>query len=140
MIQKDKELILASHGELAAGMKNTAAMILGNLPFSCTAYGLKPGGDPREFAAQIKQKIQTHPETEFDIVVDLYGASVCSAMYPLAEYANVHLFTGMNLNLVLSLLVEHPEGLAEQDEEKLVEDGRTGIQVLKIQAAAEEDF
>ena len=125
-----KKVILASHGMLSAGMLDTVTMIAGELSYPCTAYQLTPGHHPDEFLPEVEEEVRQHPEVEFDIVVDLYGASVCTSFYTLARYGNVHLFTGMNLNLVLSLLVEHPEALTGKDIQEIISDAQKGIRNL----------
>jgi PTS system mannose-specific IIA component len=126
----DRRIILASHGMLSAGMLDTVTMIVGKLSYPCTAYQLQPGHHPDEFVHQLEEEVAQHPEVEFDLVVDLCGASVCTSFYTLTRYENVHLFTGMNLNLVLSLLVEHPESLTAEDIQEIIQDAQKGIQNL----------
>ena len=59
---------------------------------------------------------------------DWYTARGAYARLPWPE--NVHLFTGMNLNLVLSLLVEHPEALTGKDIQEIISDAQKGIRNL----------
>lgn len=134
-----KEVILASHGGLSQGMKDSAEMILGTLPFPCRAYSLYPGHSPDEFARPLLKRAQEEPDTEFDIVADLYGASVVSSLYPLSQCSNVHLFTGMNLNLVLSLLIEHPDSLTQEDEDQIIHDAREGVRSITFDLETKND-
>lgn len=134
-----KEVILASHGGLAKGMKDSAEMILGPLPFPCQAFSLLPGHSPEEFANPLLKRAQEETDTEFDIAADLYGASVATALYPLSQCSNVHLFTGMNLNLVLSLFVEHPDPLKDADEDQIIRDAREGVRKISFESEASTD-
>jgi mannose/fructose-specific phosphotransferase system component IIA len=135
----NRKVILASHGMLSAGMLDTVTMIAGTLPCPCTAYQLTPGHHPDEFLQSVEEDVRKHPETEFDVVVDLYGASVCNSLYMLTKYENVHLFTGMNLNLVLSLFVEYPDSLKKEDLKRIVDDARAGVRNLCGCESAETD-
>lgn len=134
-----KEVVLASHGGLSQGIKNSAEMILGTLPFPCEVYSLLPGHSPDEFSSILRERVRSNPDTEFDIVADLYGASVASSLYPLSQYSNVHLFTGMNLNLVLSLFVEHPDALEEKDEDQIIRDAREGVRKIVFEPEVSND-
>lgn len=135
----NKKIILASHGQLADGMRNSVEMIIGDLHYPCKAYCLQVGQNPENFAKEIKDEIERNPDIEYEIVVDLVGASVCTAMYPLTQYKNVHLFTGMNLNLVLSLFVEHPEELCNDSINQIVDDAKSGIKNLDAADNSETD-
>lgn len=127
-----KELILASHGKLAEGMRNTLEMIIGDIPISCTTYCLFPGHHPDEFEKEIEQRVKMNSTTEFNIIADLYGASVCTSLSRLSQYTNVHLFSGMNLNLVLSLTLEYPEMLTEKDLDEIIDRAKHGINIVRL--------
>ena len=66
--------------------------------------------------------------TEYVILADLYGASVFTAMYLCTKLDNVRLFSGMNLNMLLSVWLEHPAPLNETDIEQILHDAKSGIQ------------
>ena len=134
-----KKIILASHGNLAEGMLDSVKMIVGDLQYPSAAYCLKTGQSPDEFVRKIEPEVKMNPDTEFDIAVDLIGASVCTSMLRLTGYSNVHLFTGMNLNLLLSLTVEHHEDLNEKSIEQITEDAKKGIQNLVLSDNSESD-
>ena len=134
-----KKIILASHGRLSEGMLDSVRMIAGDLPYPSTAYCLATGHSPNEFAEEIETEVKMNPNTEFDIAVDLIGASVCTSLLGLTRYSNVHLFTGMNLNMVLSLFVEHHEDLDEKSIEQITDDAKTGIQNLILSDNSESD-
>lgn len=125
-----KKLILASHDALASGMQDALQMIIGNTPLSCIAYSLLPGHHPDEFVQAVEEEVKNDPTTEFNIVADLYGASVCTSLFRLTRYPNVHLFSGMNLNLVLSLALEYPEALTEENQAQITDDARSGIRLI----------
>lgn len=74
------------------------------------------------------------------ILTDLYGASVFTAMYSLVVLENVHLFSGMNLNMLLSVCLEHPGQLDEAAAMKIQANVRMGAQYIMESATKEEDF
>lgn len=69
-------------------------------------------------------------ETEFVILTDLYGASVCTAMSGLISYPNVKLFTGMNLSMVLAVCMEHADDLNMESIREIMQDAKEGIRYI----------
>lgn len=136
-----KKIIIASHGDLSKGMKSSLQMILGPAADSITAYSLYPGENTEDFARQLKEEILADQKDEYVIFTDVYGASVCTAMYPLTLIPNVILFAGMNLNLIIEYMVSYPNPLGPEDIEQLLLLSREGIrQVRPGIAEAQEDF
>ena len=137
-----RKIIAASHGGLSEGIINTANMILGSVEIDLKSYCLVPGMNANEFAEDIKQAIEKEPDSEFIILTDLYGASVCTAMTGLLKYAGVRLFTGMNINMLLALCVEYPNRLSDDDVNKIIADAKEGIKAISVSDLAEdnEDF
>lgn len=136
-----RKIVLASHGELAKGLLHTAQMIVGKLPCEAEVYSLQPGALADDYAKELKEEIQQHKDTEYVILTDIYGASVFSAMLSCVELENVTLFSGMNLNMLLSICLEHQEVLQETAIQQIVKDAREGIQHVQLQKEATmEDF
>ena len=53
------------------------------------------------------------------------------SLFILTSYKNVKMFTGMNLNMLLSVLVEYKSELSDADVENIVNDSRLGVRSLK---------
>lgn len=98
------KLILASHGELAQGMKHTAQMIAGNIVEPVEVYCLYPGMNPEDYAKEMRRRIEADDE-QYLFVCDILGGSVHTALSQLLENKRVRICSGMNLNLVLALLL-----------------------------------
>ena len=97
---QDRVLLLASHGGLAEGMRDTAAMVLGEFPCEVRTYSLLPGMNAQDAVATLREEVERRPQTEFVILTDVYGASVFTAFCQLLRYSNVRLFCGMNAAIV----------------------------------------
>ena len=136
----ERKIVLASHGQLAKGLLDTAQMIIGEIAYEVEVYTLQPGKLAEDFAKGLKMEIMQNPQIEYVILTDLYGASVFTAMYSLAVLDNVYLFTGMNLNMLLSVCLEHPDHLDETAALKIQEDARSGTQYIMESVTEEEDF
>ena len=65
----------------------------------------------------------------FDVeIYSLQPGGVFTAMYLCTKFDNVRLFSGMNLNMLLSVCLEHPAPLNETDIEQILHDAKSGIQ------------
>lgn len=136
----ERKIVLASHGQLAKGLLDTAQMIIEEIAYEVEVYTLQPGKLAEDFAKGLKMEIMQNPQIEYVILTDLYGASVFTAMYSLVVLDNVYLFTGMNLNMLLSVCLEHPDHLDETAALKIQEDARAGTQYIMESVTEEEDF
>ena len=96
-------IILASHGGLSAGMKDTVQMILGELPNLYALATLRDETEPITVAARRLLEGFAAEDAVY-IVTDVMGGSVNNEMLTLLpEYPAVHLICGMNASLVLTL-------------------------------------
>lgn len=135
-----RKIILASHGEIAKGLLHSATMIVGGLAEGIETYSLYAGQVATDFVEPLKEEVEKNQETEYVVFVDIYGASVCSAFYALAQYDNVKIFTGMSFHMLLELLTEYPNPLSKEDMERLIENARNSIRFVEMEKQEEEDF
>lgn len=134
-----KKVILASHGSFAKGAMDSIEMIIGKQE-NLKAYELRPGGSAEDFAEEIRAEIEAHPEQEFVILADLYGASVCTAMSLLSIYPNVTVFSGLNLGLALEILTGPQEALTRESIEAVLDAAREGIRHIQMEITEQEEF
>lgn len=133
-------IILASHGELAKGMLHSATMIVGNLTEGVEVYCLYPGENPEDYACRLKSRIEKDSE-QYVIIADILGGSVHTALSQLTVYENVCIFSGMNLNLVLGVLIGEQGDVSERRLCSINEEARDGITYKKcIDVKEDEDF
>ena len=101
-----RQVILASHGKLAEGLLNSLRMIIGEeLTQDVETYCLFPGENPNDFMNKLKERIATNPQMEFVILCDIKGGSVHTALSQLCVHHNVKVFSGMNMNLAMDILL-----------------------------------
>lgn len=121
-----KRFILATHAYMSKGIKSSLELILGkqeNLSVYC-AYA---EGEPF-FKPLVIQEVEDHPEDEFVIMTDLFGGSVNNELLELTTRRNVHVVTGTNLILAMSILLTCPESDdVAATIRNCVEDAKTGI-------------
>lgn len=100
----DKKVILVSHGKLSEGMMHSAQMIIGkNEELSC--YGMMPGEHYSTIVDEIEVEAKANPETQYVIIADLFGGSVCNGCTSLTGLPNVKLISGMNMALVIEMVL-----------------------------------
>lgn len=135
-------IILASHGGLSAGMKDTVQMILGELPNLYALATLRDETEPITVAAH-RLLDGFAAEDAVYIVTDVMGGSVNNEMLTLLpEYPAVHLICGMNASLVLTL-ASNDEALTQDELAECIADAKAQIidcnLLLKNAAQDEED-
>ena len=128
-------IILASHGGLSAGMKDTVQMILGELPNLYALATLRDETEPITVAAR-RLLDGFAAEDAVYIVTDVMGGSVNNEMLTL------HLICGMNASLVLTL-ASNDEALTQDELAECIADAKAQIidcnLLLKKAAQDEED-
>ena len=97
------KIILASHGGLSCGMKDTVQMVLGDLPH---LYAIATTRDETENVQTAARRLLDSfgPSDHVYILTDVLGGSVNNDMMTLlGDYPELTVICGMNLSLVLTL-------------------------------------
>lgn len=135
-----KKIILVSHGDFSKGILNTVKMIVGDIANSIETYSLYPGENPHDFVSKFEKELNS--DIDYIIIGDLLGGSVHTAFCSLLKYSNVYIFSGMNLNMILELLVSQDENV-EETCKKAVDSAKRGITLrngMESIDANDEDF
>ena len=134
----EKKVILASHGELSRGMMHSVQMIVGqNEDLSC--MGMMPGEHYQPMVDKVKEMAEQNPQTQYIVITDLFGGSVCNGMTMLAGYPNVKVLAGMNMGLVINVLLT-PGTLTEEQLEEIIGESREALlEVQPVQPDEGED-
>lgn len=127
----EKKLILVSHGKLSEGMAYSVQMICGQNP-DLSFYGMMPGEHYTEIVETIRRLATENPDTQYIIIADFLGGSVCNGCTELIVLPNVKLVSGMNLGLVVDFLFE-PAPISDETIEKKIEVSRG--QILNVTPA-----
>ena len=77
------KIILASHGGLSKGMKDSVSMIVGDLAKDIETYSLLPGQNPEDFYQEVLKEAK-ECEEQILILCDIKGGSVHTALSKLA--------------------------------------------------------
>ena len=134
------QVILASHGQLSAGAKDSVGMIVGNLPNVHSIVLLRD--DKRSVAKEAEDLIANFDmDDDVYILTDMLGSSVNNSMSELLlKYPNLIVISGMNLPLILEISM-NGEKLTGVEINRLIEQSRLGIQNVRelLQQDIEED-
>ncbi len=133
-----RKFLLASHGNLAAGMKSTIEMIAGareDVQAVCAYTEEVP--DVKAFMEEYMKN--RNEEDELVIITDLLGGSVNNEMSQYRCVPNVHIIAGMNAALVLNLVLG--TGEVEALIAESIQAAKEQISYMeKVCASEEEDF
>jgi len=126
------QIILASHGMMSAGVKDTAELILGELPNVYTVATTRDETETIDVA--VKRLLETFDENDkVYVLTDVLGGSVNNNMISLQkEYPDMTIICGMNLCLVLNLASTEDE-ISESELEEYMEQARA--QLMNCSAA-----
>ena len=121
----DKKIVLVSHGELSQGMCHSLQMIIGQNDNLCH-FKMMPGEHYSVVCDEVEKMAKDNPKTQFIVVADLLGGSVCNGCIPLVGMDNIKLVSGMNMGLVIELLFA-PAPMSDQDIQEKIEACKSGI-------------
>jgi len=116
------KIILASHGSLADSILKVLHAIMGEED-DVESFCLDTYENPVALSEAVKKRIEA--EEEVVLVCDIKGGSIFNHLLPLCTNPGVNLFTGMNLDLVLSLVNIQPKTEADFDE--VLRESKAGI-------------
>lgn len=118
-------IILASHGDLAKGMKQTVEMIIGknNNIFAISAFR----DEDLPAKVQIQNILNEVGYEQTYLITDILGGSVNNDLLEIQrDHSELTLLTGMNLALVISIALA-TENMDENKIEIIIEESREGI-------------
>lgn len=120
------QIILASHGDLAKGMKDTLNMIIGDVSM------IEAFSSYRDEYVNTREAIKNIVKENYDrknifILTDIFGGSVnTEVMSLISKYPKIHVFSGMNLPLVISLATQVNE-ISESSLQEIIQESKNGI-------------
>ena len=125
-------IVLASHGDLAAGIKQTASMVFGDQP-DVVVVSLQPSMGPDDLRAEIEREVATLSDPEQALfLVDLWGGTPFNQINGLLDgHPTWAAVTGMNLPMVITAytLRMNPEATAHEIAAGLLGESRDGVRV-----------
>lgn len=119
------KIVLASHGDLAKGMRQTAEMIIGT---SENIYALSAFRDEDEpVNIQLEKLLAEIGYEDVYLLTDIFGGSVNNDLLAIQQvHPEVTLIAGMNLPLVISIATQFQK-ISEETLAHLVAESQQGM-------------
>lgn len=133
-----RKIVLASHGELADGLKHTLRYFAGDRLDITTICAYVDEISVQEKIEQFFH--QTNDDDEVLIFTDLFGGSVNRAFLPYMHKKHVHLITGVFLGIILELIYRKEDYLSEDEISEVLKKTKESIVYMnQFQFDYEED-
>jgi len=134
-----RKFFIASHGRFASGLKTSLEILIGKAD-QVTVF------DAYLDEKRVKDAVEAffltvNDEDQVFLLSDLYGGSVNSELYCVADRSNTFLIAGVNLALVLELVAcDYP--LSPEDLNEILENSRQALRWVKQdkEAVVQDDF
>ncbi|WP_195557136.1 PTS mannose transporter subunit IIC [Eubacterium ventriosum] len=132
-----RRYVLASHGKMAEGIKTTLEIIIGpQEDLICVNAYTDECPDP---LPEFQKLIEQYPNDEIVIMTDMLGGSVNNNAVVLTKNPNVHVVTGMNLAVVISIIMSDQNSDTKEVINHAIEQAREMIIYCNDLEADEED-
>ena len=121
-----RKIILASHGELANGMKMSVEMIAGEQD---NLYAVSMCGTmgPLDVLQKVKEILAEDETCQVILITDLPGGSVNTALSELLREERCSLVSGMNILLVLDIVMSDESSNIDEILESALRDAKKTI-------------
>jgi mannose/fructose/sorbose-specific phosphotransferase system IIA component len=99
-------LVIVSHGELAAGLFDALRILLGDQE-GIVCISLQENDPPEDLINQVEAAVQdlSH-DAGVLLLVDTIGAETFQAAIQFADYPNIEIITGFNLPMLLEAVLQ----------------------------------
>lgn len=139
-----KYVVLVSHGEMAAGLKNALTMLAGDRP-EVIFHGLRDGVDADTFASELSEKLNViNQDDEIILLGDLVGGSpLTSAMNVISQKEmldNTVVIGGMNLPLALTTVLMKDAFDKETLVSQILSEAQAGLKPVSIITDEEDEI
>lgn len=124
-----KQILIATHGKMASGIRYTAELIVGKSDEITTIDAYVSPDDNVE--AQFAQYFQEHEGDRIIVFTDLMGGSVNQKLMGYGERENVTLVTGINLPLLMQVMLAG-EDVDDAEIQEYIEDAREELQMVRL--------
>lgn len=126
-------IVLASHGELAAGVRQTSSMVFGDQE-NVAVVSLEPSMGPDDFRANLEKAVATLEDQEQVLfLVDLWGGTPFNQTTAFAKgHDTWAIVTGLSLPMVIEAFSARidPSKTAHEIAAHIVGEARKGVRVL----------
>ena len=116
-----KQILIATHGKMASGIRYTAELIVGKMPGITTIDAYVESDD--NIVEKFRVFFEAHKEERIIVFTDLMGGSVNQKLMEYAGKDNVTLITGTNLPVLMQVMLAEDD-VSEEEIEGYIADAR----------------
>ena len=122
-----KQILIATHGKMASGIRYTAELIVGKMDEITTidAYVTPEDNVEKRFEEYFAQ----HENDRIFVFTDLMGGSVNQKLLRYSQKENVTLITGTNLPVLMQVMMADDD-VTEDEIQEFIDDAREELQVV----------
>ena len=124
-----KQILIATHGKIASGIRYTAELIVGKMAEITTidAYVTPEDNVEKKFEEYFAQ----HENDRIFVFTDLMGGSVNQKLLGYSQKENVTLITGTNLPVLMQVMMADDD-VTEDEIREFIDDAREELQVVDL--------
>lgn len=124
-----KQILIATHGKMASGIRYTAELIVGKMAEITTidAYVTLEDNVEKKFEEYFAQ----HENDRIFVFTDLMGGSVNQKLLGYSQKENVTLITGTNLPVLMQVMMADDD-VTEEEIQEFIDDAREELQVVDL--------
>ena len=124
-----KQILIATHGKMASGIRYTAELIVGKMAEITTidAYVTPEDNVEKKFEEYFAQ----HENDMIFVFTDLMGGSVNQKLLGYSQKENVTLITGTNLPVLMQVMMADDD-VTEEEIQEFIDDAREELQVVDL--------
>lgn len=125
-----KQILIATHGKMASGIRYTAELIVGQMAEIETidAY-VTPEDNVEE---KFKEYFQKHEHDRVIVFTDLMGGSVNQKLMEYSKKENVTLITGTNLPVLMQVMLADDD-VTDEEIQEYIDDARNELQMVCLE-------
>lgn len=124
-----KQILIATHGKMASGIRYTAELIVGKMPGITTIDAYVESDD--NIVEKFRVFFEAHKEERIIVFTDLMGGSVNQKLMEYAGKDNVTLITGTNLPVLMQVMLAEDD-VSEEEIEGYIADAREELQLISV--------
>ena len=124
-----KQILIATHGKMASGIRYTAELIVGKMAEITTidAYVTPEDNVEKKFEEYFAQ----HENDRIFVFTDIMGGSVNQKLLGYSQKENVTLITGTNLPVLMQVMMADDD-VTEEEIQEFIDDAREELQVVDL--------
>ena len=124
-----KQILIATHGKMASGIRYTAELIVGKMAEITTIDAHVTPEDNVE--KKFEEYFAQHENDRIFVFTDLMGGSVNQKLLGYSQKENVTLITGTNLPVLMQVMMADDD-VTEEEIQEFIDDAREELQVVDL--------